>query len=108
MVMSLYNIWLTLLYWVLDYIREHYQWNMDIWGVPGVEAEAEVLSALVSSLQAMGLTSQEVGIKVSVYRYDYCITLSCKGFETVCGSYVYQLNLTRLYSTLNTRSILRT
>ena len=25
--------------------REHYQWNMDIWGVPGVEAEAELLAA---------------------------------------------------------------
>lgn len=39
---------------------------MDIWGVQGVEAEAEVLSALVTSLQSMGLTSQDVGIKVSV------------------------------------------
>ena len=25
--------------------REHYQWNMDIWGVEGVEAEAELLAA---------------------------------------------------------------
>lgn len=37
---------------------------MDIWGVPGVEAEAEVLSALVASLQGMGLTVADVGIKV--------------------------------------------
>lgn len=28
--------------------REHYQWNMDIWGVDGVEAEAELLSAVVT------------------------------------------------------------
>ena len=27
--------------------REHYQWNMDIWGVEGVEAEAECLAAMV-------------------------------------------------------------
>ena len=46
------------------HIREHYQWNMDIWGVPGVEAEAELLSALVATLQSMGLTAEDVGIKV--------------------------------------------
>ena len=25
--------------------REHYQWNMDIWGEPGVGAEAELIAA---------------------------------------------------------------
>jgi histidyl-tRNA synthetase len=44
--------------------REHYQWNMDIIGVEGVEAEAELLSAVVTSLKQMGLTSKDVGIKV--------------------------------------------
>ena len=24
--------------------REHYQWNMDLWGVPGFEAEAELIA----------------------------------------------------------------
>lgn len=28
--------------------REHFQWNMDIWGVSGVQAEAELLSAMVA------------------------------------------------------------
>jgi histidyl-tRNA synthetase len=46
--------------------REHYQWNMDIWGVSGVEAEAELLSAIVASFQSMGITAEDVGIKVSV------------------------------------------
>jgi len=46
--------------------REHYQWNMDIWGVQGVEAEAELLSAIVTSLQDMGIGSADVGIKVRV------------------------------------------
>jgi len=32
-----------------DVSREHYQWNMDVWGVGGVEAEAELLSAIVAS-----------------------------------------------------------
>lgn len=43
--------------------REHYQWNMDIWGVPGVAAEVELLGAAVSLLQKMGLSSLDVGIK---------------------------------------------
>ena len=45
--------------------REHYQWNMDIWGVEGVEAEAELLSAIVTSFQDMGITSKDVGIKIN-------------------------------------------
>ncbi len=45
--------------------REHYQWNMDIWGVGGVAAEAELLSAVVSFLKVIGLTSNDVGIRIS-------------------------------------------
>jgi histidyl-tRNA synthetase len=45
--------------------REHFQWNMDIWGVDGVEAEAELLSAMVTFFEKVGLTSDDVGIKVN-------------------------------------------
>lgn len=45
--------------------REHYQWNMDIVGVPGIEAEAELLAAITTFFNTLGLTSQDVGIKVS-------------------------------------------
>lgn len=45
--------------------REHYQWNMDIWGVEGVEAEAELLSATVAAMKEMGITSADVGIKIN-------------------------------------------
>lgn len=45
--------------------REHYQWNMDIWGVTGVEAEAELLSAMVTFFESVGLSSEDVGIKVN-------------------------------------------
>jgi histidyl-tRNA synthetase len=45
--------------------REHYQWNMDIWGVEGVEAEAELLAATVASMEEMGLTAGDVGIKIN-------------------------------------------
>ena len=38
---------------------------MDIWGVEGIEAEAELLSAIVTSFREMGLTSTDVGIKVN-------------------------------------------
>jgi len=45
--------------------REHFQWNMDIWGVAGEKADAELLSAMVTFFQNVGLTSEDVGIKVN-------------------------------------------
>jgi len=45
--------------------REHYQWNMDIWGVGGVEAEIELLSAIVSLFKDVGITHTDVGIKIN-------------------------------------------
>ena len=45
--------------------REHYQWNLDVWGVDGVTAEVELLSAAVSFMRSLGLTSADVGIKLS-------------------------------------------
>eukprot|EP00977_Amphora_coffeiformis_P018085 scaffold6161_cov158-Amphora_coffeaeformis.AAC.8 len=45
--------------------REHFQWNMDIWGVPGEQAEAELIRAMVAFYQRVGLTADDVGIKVN-------------------------------------------
>lgn len=45
--------------------REHYQWNMDVWGVSGVEVEAELLGAMVTFFKSVGLTAEDVGIKVN-------------------------------------------
>lgn len=45
--------------------REHYQWNMDVWGVNGVEVEAELISAMVTFFKRVGLSSEDVGIKVN-------------------------------------------
>ncbi|XP_066392279.1 histidine--tRNA ligase, chloroplastic/mitochondrial-like [Miscanthus floridulus] len=42
--------------------REHYQWNMDMFGVPKVRAEAELLHAIVLLFQRLGVTSSDVGI----------------------------------------------
>lgn len=38
---------------------------MDVWGVEGVRAETELLAAMVSFFEKMGLTSDDVGIKIN-------------------------------------------
>ena len=48
--------------------REHYQWNLDVWGVSSLRAEVELLSAAVSFMRSVGLTSADVGIKISTRR----------------------------------------
>ena len=45
--------------------REHYQWNMDIVGVSEVTAEAELLSAVVTFFESVGITSKDVGLKIN-------------------------------------------
>ena len=45
--------------------REHYQWNMDVIGVGGSDAEAELLSAIVNFFSRVGLTENEVGLRIS-------------------------------------------
>ncbi|MEE8164568.1 MAG: histidine--tRNA ligase, partial [Myxococcota bacterium] len=45
--------------------REHYQWNMDIWGAAGVEAEAELLCAMFSVFDALGLARGKVEVRLN-------------------------------------------
>ncbi|XP_051216949.1 histidine--tRNA ligase, chloroplastic/mitochondrial [Lolium perenne] len=45
--------------------REHYQWNMDIFGMPKVRAEAELIQAIVLLFERLGITSSDVGIRLS-------------------------------------------
>jgi histidyl-tRNA synthetase len=45
--------------------REHYQWNMDIWGEPSVEAEAELLSAMFTVFDALGLARGKVQVRLN-------------------------------------------
>ena len=56
--------------------REHYQWNVDIWGMNGVEADAELLSVLVHFFNSVGLKSEDLVIRIS----------SRKVLEEVLGS----------------------
>ncbi len=45
--------------------REHYQWNVDIFGVAGITAEAELLAVITTFFQRMGLGPDDVGIKLN-------------------------------------------
>ena len=45
--------------------REHYQWNLDIWGEPRVTAEAELIAALFQALDALGVPRGDVQVRVS-------------------------------------------
>ncbi len=45
--------------------REHYQWNMDVWGEPRVTAEAELIAAVFQLLDRLGLARDEVKIRIS-------------------------------------------
>ena len=37
-----------------------------MWGVTGVEAEAELIAAVVSCFETLGLSVREVGLKVRI------------------------------------------
>ena len=56
--------------------REHYQWNVDIWGTTEISADAELISVLVTSFEGIGLTAKDIVIRVS----------SRKVLEEVLGS----------------------
>ena len=56
--------------------REHYQWNVDIWGTSEISADAELFSVIVTFLESVGLTKNDVVIRVS----------SRKVLEEVLGS----------------------
>jgi len=45
--------------------REHYQWNMDIWGETAVSAEAELIAAIFHCLDRMGLPPEAVKVRVN-------------------------------------------
>jgi histidyl-tRNA synthetase len=45
--------------------REFFQWNLDIVGVASPYADAEIVAILAEFLKSVGLTAQQVGIKVN-------------------------------------------
>lgn len=53
--------------------REHYQWNMDVVGVSSTAAEAELMCALCATMESLGLTAKDVGIKVNSRKILQCV-----------------------------------
>ncbi|MCH7868810.1 MAG: histidine--tRNA ligase [Myxococcales bacterium] len=45
--------------------REHYQWNMDIYGEADVSAEAELIAAVIALVDAVGLAKGDVKIRLN-------------------------------------------
>ncbi|MGH0030233.1 MAG: histidine--tRNA ligase [Myxococcota bacterium] len=45
--------------------REHYQWNMDIWGEPDVTAEAELVAAVFALLDRLELEPGDVRVRLN-------------------------------------------
>ena len=45
--------------------REHYQWNVDIWGMSDIRADAELLSVMVHLLRSLGLSEEDIVVRVS-------------------------------------------
>ena len=45
--------------------REHFQWNVDIWGTSEISADAELFSVITTFLEGVGLTEEDVVIRVS-------------------------------------------
>ena len=46
-------------------LREHFQWNVDIVGEPGVGADVEVLAVALDGLRELGLTEKDIIARVS-------------------------------------------
>ena len=57
--------------------REHYQWNMDIVGLDDITAELELLAAIVAFFRSVGITAEDIGIKVNSRRV----------LNSICSSY---------------------
>ena len=46
-------------------LREHRQWNVDILGVAGPEADAEVIAVAVAALRGLGLGPTDIRVRIS-------------------------------------------
>jgi len=70
-------------------LREHWQLNCDIFGVTGIEAEAEIISLAAELLRAFGLKDEDFEIRLNSRKImDYCISgvLGLQGDDgkTIC------------------------
>ena len=45
-------------------LREHVQWNVDVLGIDGVEAEAEIIAVFVTFLCQVGLSERDIRVRI--------------------------------------------
>jgi histidyl-tRNA synthetase len=57
-------------------LREHYQWNVDLVGEEGIDADAEVLAVALHALRTLGLGSDQVRARISDRRLLSALLLS--------------------------------
>lgn len=66
-------------------LREHIQWNVDVFGASEVGADAELLATALDALQKLGLTSDHIYVRVSDRRLAEA-KLAELGIEDVNGA----------------------
>lgn len=70
-------------------LREHYQLNVDIVGETGVTADAELVACAIDICRELGLTSNEVVVRVSdrrvMHAYLAALGISSSSFDVVLG-----------------------
>ena len=57
-------------------LREHFQWNVDVVGEEGVDADAEVLAVAIDGLRELGLTHEDFCARVSDRRLLTAVLLA--------------------------------
>jgi histidyl-tRNA synthetase len=65
-------------------LRAFYQFNVDIFGVPGPGADAELIALLVQSLQAFGLADSDFKVRLSD-RDLWLLLLAAEGLDTAAS-----------------------
>lgn len=70
-------------------LREHYQFNCDIFGIPGVEAEIELITLISKVLEKFGLKPDQykIGInsRISIYKAIENLNVEAEDVEKVRG-----------------------
>ncbi|HIG31182.1 MAG TPA: histidine--tRNA ligase [Verrucomicrobiales bacterium] len=67
-------------------LREHFQFNADIFGEPGVGGEAEIIALLIDTLRAFGLTEDDFRIRLSSRQaWQHFFDARCSGSQDADG-----------------------
>jgi len=58
-------------------LREHRQWNVDLLGAPGPDADAEVIAVAVMALRGLGLGPEDIRVRISHRGAAAGLLMSC-------------------------------